>query len=121
MESKKTLILGASTNPSRNSYMAANKLVKHGHQIIPIGIKKGKVAGETIMNINEPVEGVDTITLYLGPQNQPQYYDLIIKTAPKRVIFNPGTWNDDLILKLKENKIDAVDACTLVMLSAGTY
>lgn len=121
MESKKTLILGASTNPSRYSYMAANKLVNHGHPIIPVGIKKGQVAGETILNTNEPMEGVDTITLYLGPHNQTPYYDFIVKTAPQRVIFNPGTWNEELIGILKENEIQVVDACTLVMLSAGTY
>lgn len=121
MESKKTLILGASTNPSRYSYMAANKLVNYGHEVLLVGNKKGVVAGEIIQNDLKLPEDVDTITLYLGPQNQPQYYDFIISALPKRVIFNPGTWNEELIEKLKEKQIEAVDACTLVMLSAGTY
>jgi predicted CoA-binding protein len=121
MSSKKTVILGASTNPSRYSYMAANRLTEHGHEIVPVGIKKGDVAEVQIQNDKTLHENVDTVTLYLGPQNQPEYYDFILKLKPKRVIFNPGTYNEELIKKLKENKIEVVDACTLVMLSADTY
>lgn len=121
MNSKKTLILGASTNPSRYAYMAANKLVNYGHEIVPVGIKKGEVAGKAIQNDLSISDNIDTVTMYLGTQNQSGYYDFILETKPNRVIFNPGTWNPELIEKLEENQIEAVDACTLVMLSAGTY
>lgn len=121
MKSKKTIVLGASTNPSRYSNMAVKKLVKYGHETVPVGIKKGEIEGIQIASTEGIVEGVDTVTLYLGPQNQPQYYDYIKNLAPKRVIFNPGTINRDFMEQLEEKGIEVVDACTLVMLSANTY
>src|SRR5690554_976206 len=122
MESKKTLVLGATTNPNRYSYMAVNRLLENNYEVVPVGIKKGEVGGIKIENDLEKIhEGIHTITLYLGPKNQLDYYDYILKTKPKRVIFNPETFNVELVELLKKNGIETVDACTLVMLSAGTY
>jgi predicted CoA-binding protein len=122
MSSKKTLVLGATTNSSRYAYKAVNRLLENIHEVVPVGIKKGEVGGITIVNDLEKIhEGIDTITLYLGPKNQVDYYDYILETNPKRVIFNPGTFNVELVDLLKENSIETVDACTLVMLSADTY
>jgi predicted CoA-binding protein len=118
---KKTLILGASTNPERYSYIAAHRLTEKQHDIVPVGIKKGEVAGKQIINNKTIQEGIDTITLYLSPENQVEWYDYILKTKPKRIIFNPGTENDDLIAKAKNNGIEPIEACTLVMLSVGNY
>jgi len=118
---KKTLIIGATPNPERYAYLAAQMLSEKGHAIVNVGIKKGKVAG---MEIEEPGivhNDIDTITLYIGPKLQPQYYDYILQTNPKRVVFNPGTENRELVSLLKENTIEPVMACTLVMLSTGQY
>jgi len=121
MNSKKTVIIGATTNPSRYAYMAANRLVENGHEIIPIGIKKGELAGQEIINDKPPLDDVGTVTLYLGPAKQPEYYDYIISLNPKRVIFNPGTENQEFESALRKENIEAIEACTLVMLSANTY
>ena len=118
---KRTLIIGASTNPMRYSYKAANMLKGKGHEIINVGIKKGAVAGVDIEPQGDVHQDVHTVTLYIGPALQPGYYDYIIQTQPKRVIFNPGTENDELELLLRENGIEAVEACTLVLLSTGQY
>ena len=123
MTNKKTVIIGATTNPSRYAYFAADRLTKAGHDIVPVGIKKGEVFGEEILDIRESpkVENVDTITMYLGPQNQPEYYDYIVGLNPKRIIFNPGTENPELVKKAQEAGIETDYACTLVMLGSGTY
>src|SRR6185436_5088974 len=86
---KKTVIVGASTNPGRYAYLAAESLTSHDHEIIPIGIKKGTVLGKPILNIREKpaIEDVDTITLYIGPRHQPEWYDYLIGLKPKRIIF----------------------------------
>ena len=118
---KKTLILGASSNPSRYSNLAAHRLVAHGHQIVNVGIRQGEVAGVPIETADEIHPDLDTITLYLGPQNQPQYYDYILKSKPKRIIFNPGTENPELEALAEEKGIETMHACTLVMLSTGQY
>ncbi|HVD97795.1 MAG TPA: CoA-binding protein [Cytophagaceae bacterium] len=118
---KKTVIIGATPDPSRYAYRAANMLVKHGHEIIPVGLKKGEVAGKTIDNGQPLIEGVDTVTLYVGPQNQASIYNYLLKLKPKRVIFNPGTENDELMDLLEKNNIEPLEACTLVLLSTNQY
>lgn len=118
---KKTLILGASTNPDRYAYLAAQRLTQHGHPIVNVGIKSGEVAGVPIEPAEKLHSDIDTITLYIGAQNQPAYYDYILNTHPKRIIFNPGTENPELEAKAKEKGIETLEACTLVMLSTGQY
>jgi len=119
--SKKTVVLGATTDPSRFAYKAANMLTQYGHEIVPVGIKKGEVAGKEILNGKPEIEDVDTVTLYVGPQNQKDLYDYIFSLKPKRIIFNPGTENDELISLAKQHNIEPVIACTLVLLSIGRY
>ena len=121
MASKKTLVLGASDNPSRYSYLAINRLQAHQHPVVAVGRKETSVNGIDVHKAQIPAEGVDTITLYLNPQNQVEYYDYILSLKPKRIIFNPGTENPELIQKAKQAGIEPVIACTLVMLSTGQY
>lgn len=120
-QAKKTVVLGASDNPSRYSYLAIHKLTSHGHPVVAIGKKNGKVGDIQIEKDHLPVSEVDTVTLYLNPMNQREYIDYILDLKPKRIIFNPGTENEQLITKAKENGIEPVIGCTLVMLSTGMY
>lgn len=118
---KKTLILGASTNPARYAYLVANKLVRKGHPIVNVGRKVGKVAGVEIQLPETIYTDIDTITVYVGPQNQAPYYDYILNTKPKRLIFNPGAENPELAELARNKGIEVVEACTLVMLNTGQY
>lgn len=118
---KKTLIIGASPNPSRYAYKAANMLKRFNHEIVNVGIKKGEVAGVEIEKPDQIHTDIDTITLYIGPALQSQYHDYILATKPKRVIFNPGTENYELEKLLDQHNIEPVEACTLVLLSTGQY
>ena len=120
---KKTVIIGASTNPSRFAYLAAERLHEHGVEFVLVGIKKGNVLGQEILDLRaQPkISDVDTITLYINPTNQREWYDYFLKLKPKRVIFNPGTENPELEKLLEEKNIEALEACTLVMLGSGQY
>lgn len=120
---KKTVIVGATTNPGRYAYMAASMLKDYGHAIVPVGIKKGDVFKERILDIREKpaIADVDTISLYIGPQHQPEWYDYLIGLKPKRVVFNPGTENMAFERMLEEQGIEALEACTLVMLRTNQY
>lgn len=122
-ERKKTVIIGATTNPARYSYMAAQRLRAHGHDIVPVGIRNGSVAGEPILKIfDKPaIGGVDTVTLYIGPHRQPEWIDYILSLKPRRIIFNPGTENDDFEKRAEEKGVEVVEGCTLVMLNTGQY
>ena len=121
MSSKKTLVLGASANPATYSYLAVNKLSRFNHPVIGIGKRKGKAGDIEIDTEQKPFTDIDTITLYLNPKNQKQYYDYIISLKPKRIIFNPGTENPELYELAKQNNIQVMEACTLVLLSTGQY
>jgi uncharacterized protein len=118
---KKTLILGATTNPGRYAYLAANRLANSGHSIVNVGIKTGEVAGVPIEKPETIHHDIDTITLYVGPQHQEELYDYILQTNPKRIIFNPGTENSTLKRMAAEKGIETEYACTLVLLSVGQY
>jgi predicted CoA-binding protein len=118
---KKTMVLGASPNPSRYSYLAVHRLRAGEHPVVAIGKREGKVADITITKEHPDLNDVDTITLYLNANNQRQYYDYILSLHPKRIIFNPGAENDELAKMAVEKGIQPLQACTLVMLSTGQY
>ena len=94
---KKTLVLGASPNPIRFSHKAVKSLVRHGHEVVPVGNKEGDIMWQKILVGKPKVDNIHTITLYLNPGNQKEYYNYIIELAPKRIIFNPGSENQELI------------------------
>lgn len=126
MESKKTLILGATPNPTRYAYLAAERLTNRNHEIVPVGIKQGEVFGQPIEVQTQTNDltihnDIDTITLYVGLRNQPEWYNYILQTKPKRIIFNPGTENPELMKMAREEGIEVEVACTLVMLGSNQY
>jgi uncharacterized protein len=119
--SKKTLVLGASDQPHRYSYLAIQRLRNKGHEVVGIGKHTGQVSDVIIQKEKRPLENIDTVTLYLNPVHQQQYYDYILSLKPKRIIFNPGAENDELKQLALQNNIQPMEACTLVMLSTGQY
>lgn len=121
MKNKKTLVLGATTKPDRYAFRAINMLVEKGHTVLAIGQNTGEVAGVKIYTKAIPVKNVDTVTLYLNPTRQRDYYNYIIEAQPKRVVFNPGTENPELYQLLELNNIKAEVACTLVLLATNQY
>jgi len=120
---KKTVIIGATTNPSRYAYLAASTLQHYKHEVVPLGLKRGEIGGALIQDIRQkPVlDNVDTVTLYISPHHQPEWYDYILSLKPKRIIFNPGTENEAFEQLAEENGIEALEACTVVMLRTGQY
>jgi len=120
---KKTVIIGATPNVYRYAYLAAESLTDKGHEIVPVGIKKGEVFDQPILNLNDKpkIENVDTVTMYIGPQHQEEWMDYIVDLKPKRLIFNPGTENDEFERYARKKGIEVEQACTLVLLSIGAY
>lgn len=118
---KKTVVIGASENPERYAYKATIQLHKNGHPVVPVGLKKGKIDTIEILEGLPKIDNVDTVTLYVGSKNQPHWYDYILSLKPKRIIFNPGTENDEFEEMAKEKGIIVEEACTLVLLSINNY
>ncbi len=123
MENKKTLIVGATSNPTRFAYFAASRFADRKMEFIPIGIKTGEVFGEKILDLRTkpPIENIHTITLYIGPAHQVEWMDYLIGLNPKRIIFNPGTENPAFFKAAEKAGIEVEVACTLVMLSSNQF
>lgn len=122
-DSKKTVIIGATTNTSRYAYMAAERLLGAHVEFVPVGIKKGDILGQPILSIREKpmIDDVHTVTMYIGPQNQPEWYEYILSLKPQRIVFNPGTENEAFQNMARKQSVEIVEGCTLVMLGVGTY
>lgn len=119
----KTVLVGATTNQSRYAYLAASMLSEYGHEFIPLGIKQGELFGKKILDIREKpvIADVDTLTLYIGPTHQPEWYEYLLSLKPRRIIFNPGTENYEFDKLARAAGIETLEACTLVMLRTGQY
>jgi predicted CoA-binding protein len=118
---QKTLVLGASPNPARYSFLAVNRLREHGHTVIAVGKKAAMVADVPVQSAATPIPDLDTVTMYLNTENQKNYYDYIISQHPRRVIFNPGAENPEFEKILADHGIQTMEACTLVLLGTGQY
>ena len=120
-EFKKTLVIGASENPSRYSYMAVQKLKDFGYPVIALGRELGKIGDTQILTEFPTKQLIDTVTLYINPKIQKQFINDILLLHPKRLIFNPGTENEELYAIAIANGIESLEACTLVLLNTGQY
>ena len=120
-ENKRTLVIGATPKMDRYSFKAAQLLQEHNHEVIPYGIKKGTIGTLEIQNQCPEKESFDTITLYINPKLQEQYSQKIIDLNPKRIIFNPGTENEELVRIAQKKEIQTLNACTLVLLRTNQY
>ena len=118
---KPTLVIGASEKEERYSNMAVKLLTSYQHQVYAIGNKQGIIGNVPIQTGKPDLKNVDTVTLYLNEKLQKEHYDYILSLQPKRIIFNPGTENDELIALAEEHHINAIVACTLVLLKTGQY
>ena len=120
---KKTVVIGASPDSSRYSNVASRMLNNAGYEFVPVGIKKGEILGKTILNLKEKpaIEDVHTVTIYLNPANQKEWYDYILSLNPNRLIFNPGTENSELGELAKKLEIEVEYACNLVLIQTGQF
>ena len=120
-KNKPTVVIGASPNTDRYSYKATISLQQHNHTVYPIGIRNGKINDLDIITSKPNIDNIDTVTLYVGADNQPAWFDYIFSLNPKRIIFNPGTENPEFEALAISKGIEVLDACTLVLLSINQY
>ncbi len=118
---KRTLVVGASEKPHRYSNKAIRKLLRYGHEVVPLAPRPGQVHGVPFITGNPPVEGIHTITLYVGPTRMTEMHDYLLSLNPKRIIFNPGTENELFRQRAEKQGIETVENCTLVMLETGVF
>jgi predicted CoA-binding protein len=120
-KAKKSVVIGASSNPERYAFLATQRLAENGYEVIPVGLRDGQIGEHKIRTERKPIENVDTVTLYVGPRHQESWGEYIISLSPKRVIFNPGTENEDFEKTLQDEGIETERACTLVLPGTNAY
>jgi uncharacterized protein len=116
-----TLVLGASLKDYRYSNLCVRTLISAHIPVTAIGLREGNINNIQVHNSIPELEDIHTVTLYLGPENQKQYYDYILKLNPVRVIFNPGTENSEFSEILKNAGIEVIEDCTLMMVEGGRF
>ncbi|MDT0606926.1 CoA-binding protein [Croceitalea rosinachiae] len=116
-----TLVFGASLKPNRYSNLAIKRLLENNVNTVAFGLKTGLVDEVQIKTNLSELPKIHTVTLYLNPERQKQYYDSIIVLKPRRVIFNPGTENPEFYKLLEKHNIQVEVSCTLVLLATGQY
>lgn len=121
MTPKKTLVLGASAKPEQYSNIAVRNLVSAGHPVEAIGRDEFTIGSVIVKTNTSAYTDIHTVTLYLNPARQKDYEAYILSLHPQRIIFNPGAENPSFAEKARQNGIEVLDACTLVMLSVGTF
>jgi predicted CoA-binding protein len=117
----KTLVIGASEKRDRYSNMAIRELRNHGHEVVAVGMKKGQVEDVFIETEIPSINDIHTISIYLNPERQQDFYNQLLQLKPNRIIFNPGTENATFQQLAKNSGVEVLEACTLVMLRTGQY
>lgn len=115
-------VLGASPNPIRYSFRAVQMLAEKGYNVYPVHPSARDVDGiACFRSLSDIPDPIDTVTVYLSSRNSSAIIDDIIQAAPRRVILNPGTENDELQRLCEEAGIQVQKACTLVLLHTGQF
>ena len=120
--SETVAILGASPKPDRYAFKAIKLLKQYGHKPVPVNPAYDEILGEKCyVGIATVPQPIDTVTLYLGPARSNPLINQILSVKPRRIIMNPGAENETLAEKARDQDIEVIEGCTLVMLRAGTF
>jgi predicted CoA-binding protein len=118
---KKTLVFGATPKSDTIAYKVTVLLLKNGTEIIPWGIRTGKINGLRILMGFPFINDIHTITIFIDAEKQKQYYDYFFSLNPERIILNPGTENKELKKLAKSKDIEVVENCTMRMITGDNY
>jgi hypothetical protein len=118
---KKVMVLGATPKKTRFAFTCVKSLLRYGYEVIPIGAREGAINGMEIITDKPSTKDLHTVTIYLNPSRQEEYYDYILNQNPRRIIFNPGAENPYFKEIAEKNDIEVVEDCTLVMLNSGNF
>jgi len=117
----KTLVIGASLKPERYSNRAVKLLKEYNNEVVAFGLREGEINGVKITKNMDNFTDVHTVTMYVNPKRQSDLYDYIFSLNPKRLIFNPGTENQEFADLASQKGIEVVEHCTLVMLNTDLF
>ena len=86
-----------------------------------MGLVEGQIDSISIVKPFEHLRDIHSVSIYLTPHHQQEYYNYLIELKPQRIIFNPGTENPEFAQLLEASGIYWENGCTLVLLSTNQY
>lgn len=115
-------VVGASDDPEKYSNMAVRLLKEKGHRVFPVNPSLKNLEGLPVYaSVSAIPEPIDTVSLYVSAKVSDKLAPEILKLAPRRILFNPGAENKPLEEKAAGQGIQALEACTLVMLRTSQF
>lgn len=121
----RVVVLGASKKSHRYAFKAQQALMNNGYDVVPVSRRPQTVLGirslTSLREIPADLQPIHTVTVYVNSDNLEPMLDDLIQLSPQRVIFNPGAESQVAVDRLSQNGIESIEACTLVMLSLGTF
>jgi predicted CoA-binding protein len=115
-------VLGATPTSGRYANRAVVMLKNKGYRVTPVNPRFTEIEGLPVAHrLEDIVDPVDTLTLYVGPGRLEKMIDSIVALQPGRVIFNPGSESRSLQGALTAKGIEWEEACTLVLLQTGQF
>jgi uncharacterized protein len=118
----KVAILGASANPERYAYLALKLLEEKGHEVFPVNPTLMEIEGRKVYpSLAALPAAVHTVTLYLGKDRSDKVASGILASGAKRLLFNPGAENPELMAEARKKGIACLEACTLVLLRTNQF
>ena len=115
-------ILGASNNPEKYSYKALKLLREKGHEVFPVHPALKEIEGlKVYASLADLPKPVHTLTLYVSPEISSKMTSQILASSPRRILFNPGAENTELETRARAQGIQALEACTLVLLHTDQF
>jgi uncharacterized protein len=122
MKKKNVVVLGASAKPERYSNQAVKLLSEKNYNVLPVHPSGISVNGlKTYKHLSDIKIPIYTLSVYVNASLSSSLKDEILTLSPERVIFNPGTENDELEKYCLKNNIAVEQACTLVLLRTNSF
>ena len=119
---KNVAILGASAKTDRYSNMAQKILVDQGYNVYPVNPGYENIDGvKCYKSYSDIKDEIHSLLIYMNPSRLNEIIPEILFGKPERIIFNPGSEDDEIENLLKQNGIEIIEACSLVLLKSGRF
>jgi PAS domain S-box-containing protein len=115
IKKNKIAIIGASPDKNRMSNKAIRAYLKKGFKVYPVNPKYDKIEGLKVYNSLKDLNiKPEIISVYTNPKITKILIEEIIKINPKKVFFNPGSTNKEILKEIDKTKINYERLCSIM-------
>jgi predicted CoA-binding protein len=106
-------IVGASSNPDKESYGIMRKLQQSGYRVIPVNPRETEILGERAYpSLIDVPERIDIVDVFRRPEDTPAIADEAVTIGAKALWLQTGIVNEDAAARATAGGLAVVmDAC----------